>query len=151
MKKLGDWILGGVILGLFVAVAALLVIGLITPAEAQTGTASSQSIDLGVNPSAKYAATTTETLVLNATATAMPASVQKPRKSVEIQNLGPNAIFCCIGTVASPCTPTVNKSRQVAASGGSWTVDASSNLIVKCKAATADQATGAATIVTEVY
>ena len=93
---------------------------------------------------------TTEVLVSNAVQTALPATPLADRRAVEIQNLGPNAIYCAIGPAATPPTAVLLKSRQIAASGGVWAVDAGPNVVVRCLAATADQVTGAATVVTEV-
>jgi nitrogen fixation-related uncharacterized protein len=98
------------------------------------------------NAVALTTAETTEVLVLNTAATAVPTSPLVGRRSVEVQNLGPNAIFCTLGGD----TPVVSKSRQLAASGGTWAFDVSEAIVVKCIAGTADQVTGAATIVSEV-
>lgn len=103
-----------------------------------------------VNGRANGTGVTSEVLVLNATQTAMPAAPLSDRRAIEIQNLGPNAIYCAVGPASAPPTAVLLKSRQIAASGGVWAVDAGPNIIVRCLAATADQVTGAATIVTEV-
>lgn len=67
------------------------------------------------------------------------------RRGLEIQNLGPNAIYCSIDVA-----PVVTKARKLDASGGTWAVDIGTHAKVYCIAATANQVTGAATIVTEV-
>ncbi len=103
-----------------------------------------------VNGRANGTGVTSEVLVLNATQTAMPAAPLSDRRAIEIQNLGPNAIYCAVGPASAPPTAVLLKSRQIAASGGVWAVDAGPNIIVRCLAATADQVTGAATVVTEV-
>lgn len=68
------------------------------------------------------------------------------RKGLEIQNLGPNAIFCAVGDSS---LAVVNKARKVDASGGTWAIDLPPGIRVYCIAASANQVTGAATIVTE--
>ncbi len=98
---------------------------------------------------ATAAPTTSEVLVLT-TATEITNTQTGRRVAVEIQNLGPNAIFCAF----SSATAVVNKSRIIAAySAGSpadsWAIDAEAYVRIWCKAATASQVTGAATIVSE--
>lgn len=93
---------------------------------------------------------TTEVVVLNSAATALPSSSGTKtsgtigRTGLEIQNLGPNAIYCAF----SAATAVVGSARKIAA-GESWALDASSRVGIWCIAATADQAAGAATIVSE--
>lgn len=103
-----------------------------------------------VRIAAELSGLTQEVLVLASAPVVMPTTALAGRKAIELQNLGPNDEFCCIGTASAACTPVVNKSRRVAASGGTWSLDVGDKAIVKCIAATADQVTGAATIVTEV-
>lgn len=92
----------------------------------------------------------TEVLVLNATATQVDTGASRSRRGFEIQNLGPNAIYCELSTASTATpTPVLTKSRRVAA-GEAWSIGADSSQSVWCKAATADQVTGAATIYTEV-
>lgn len=67
-------------------------------------------------------------------------------KGFEVQNLGPNPIFC---TLNSDSSAVVNKSRRLAF-GDTWSVDVPSTYKLACIAATASQLTGAATIITEV-
>ncbi len=89
--------------------------------------------------------TTTEVLVLT-TATKLPNTVSaKGRVGLEIQNLGPNQIFCAF----SAATAVVDKARMVAVDGA-WKVDAPEHTSIWCVAATANQITGNATIVSEI-
>lgn len=67
------------------------------------------------------------------------------RRGLEIQNRGPNSEYCAVGESAAA---VVTKAREVA-SGASWSMSLPAGRHVYCKAATADQVTGAATIVTE--
>jgi hypothetical protein len=96
-----------------------------------------------VSPSANTSGVTTETLV-STTATAMPCTAG--RKSQEIQNLGPNPIYCAF----SSGTAVATKARRVDANGGVWSLDATSAVCVWCVTVTAVQSTGAATISSEV-
>jgi predicted secreted protein len=89
---------------------------------------------------------TNEVLVLASAATRVDTDTLRNRRALEIQNLGPNSIFCAIGASADA---VVNKSRKIGA-GEAWALDLSAGFPVYCKAATADQVTGAATVVTEV-
>lgn len=92
---------------------------------------------------------TNEVLVLNATATLLTTTLSG-RRSVEVQNLGPNAIFCAVSSSTTDSTAAVvNKSRKVGA-GEAWALDLPPGRSLYAKAATADQVTGAATVVTEV-
>lgn len=86
----------------------------------------------------------TEVLVLNSAATELTRS--EGRGAVEIQNLGPNAIFCAFTSAGA----VVNKARQILPDA-SWSLDLKSPVKVYCIAATADQVTGNATIVTEIH
>ena len=90
-------------------------------------------------------ALTAEKLVLASAATQVDLAITS-RKGIEIQNLGPNSIFCALQTSS---LAVVNKARKIAA-GESWSLALAPNIHVYCKAATADQVTGAATVVTEV-
>ena len=91
------------------------------------------------------AAPTAEVLVLT-TATELPAI--NSRAAIEIQNLGPNPIFCALKDSAKA---VVNKARRLDAVGGQnvWAFDAPAGLKVYCIASTANQVTTAATIVTQ--
>lgn len=84
---------------------------------------------------------TTETLVLT-TSTAMPKWTN--RRAIEIQNLGPNTIYCSLTAAA-----VVGKSRAIVP-GGTWSLEINYKIPIYCIAATANQVTGAATITTEV-
>lgn len=85
------------------------------------------------------AAWTTEILVLNSAA--VTVANQSSQHGMIIQNRGPNSIFCADNGE----TPVLNKSLEIK-SGGSLSF-AGNSTVVKCIAATADQVTGAATIV----
>lgn len=91
---------------------------------------------------AQSAPRVTEVLVLASAATEITRT--EHRKSIEILNLGPNSIFCAFTSADA----VVNKSRRIA-SGSSWSLDLRWQQRVYCIAATADQVTGAATVVTE--
>lgn len=97
---------------------------------------------VSTNPAAVTSGTLTEVLV-QTSSTAVPSSALSGRRSLEIQNLGPNTIFC------SPGTPVLNKSRAIAPNSA-WALDVGSAVVISCLAATANQSTGAATIATEV-
>lgn len=84
-----------------------------------------------------------EVLVLT-TATRLPQLCG--RRAVEIQNLGPNPIYCSLGYSSMA---RVGKARKVGV-GESWVVDAGDTLPIYCVASTASQVSGAATIVSEV-
>lgn len=86
----------------------------------------------------------TEVLVLNSAAVQVDASKSRSRTAWEIQNLGPNAIYC----ETKGTTPVLTKSRRVDANGGTWSGPPGAGDLF-CRAATADQVTGAATIYVE--
>lgn len=90
---------------------------------------------------------TTQVLVDNTTVTLMPATALAGRRGVELQNLGPNPIYCTVGGETPLTTGALG--RRIDASGGTWSVDVGSGVIIRCLAGTADQATTAATQVTE--
>jgi hypothetical protein len=90
---------------------------------------------------AQAAALTREVLVLT-TATAITRTAKS--RAFELQNLGPNAIHCCVAG-----TPVANKCRKIDASG-TWAADLPAEIDVSCLASTANQVTGAATIITEI-
>lgn len=83
---------------------------------------------------------TREVLVLT---TATTITIADTTRSVDVQNNGPNNIWCALNA-----TPVLNKSHKVASGGGSWTLPVSKGMTLKCLAS-ADQLTGAATNVTE--
>lgn len=96
--------------------------------------------------SAAFAGTfTNEVLVLNSAATRVDTGLTG-RRGIEIQNIGPNAIYCAVGASADA---VLTKARRLNA-GETWALDIPVPNTVYCKAATADQVTGAATIVTEI-
>lgn len=109
--------------------------------------------DAGVDPAAKNGGKTTEVCVTNAAGgTYVPgnASTHSPlqgRRAVELQNLGPNAIFCTVDGQAPLSTGALG--RKLDASGGTWSHDAGKNIVLRCIAATAAQATPACTQVSE--
>lgn len=84
-----------------------------------------------------------EVLVLT-TATRLPQLCG--RSAVEIQNLGPNSIYCSLGYSSMA---RVGKARKVG-TGETWSIDVPATLPIWCIAETAAQVTGAATIVSEV-
>lgn len=83
-----------------------------------------------------------EVLVLASAATAIPAMVNQT--GLEIYNNGPNVIWCALYDSTKAVTA---KSRPVYP-GGSWSFPARYQDKIYCIAASADQVTGAATIVT---
>lgn len=103
--------------------------------------------DVYVNGAARNGASSGETCVTNAaggtTVTGFTA-----RKGIEIQNQGPNAIWCRVDG-GTPYTDS--RSRKVAADTA-WSIDAGTALVVKCIASTAaqDSGTHACTHVTQV-
>lgn len=89
----------------------------------------------------------TEVLILNSAGTVIPRS--GGRRALEIQNLGPNPIYCAFSAAANA---VLTKSRKID-TGQSWSLNFGSenpSIHIYCRAATADQVTGAATIVTEI-
>lgn len=109
-----------------------------------------RSAEVGSNTAAKTSGATTEVLVSSSATTTLPATPLVGRRSVAIQNLGPNALWCSIG---SPTTPVVGKSWKIDSLASGQNVlflDISDKILVRCIAATATQVTGAATIVVEV-
>lgn len=76
----------------------------------------------------------------------------------ELQNNGPNPIYCVVGgdgVGGPPVYPdaglvlSVGSGRQIVASGGAWSADIPGVVPVWCMASTAAQVHGAATIYTE--
>ncbi len=100
-----------------------------------------------LTPSAATAAEyTNEVLVLNSAAVRVDAGTMRARKGIEIQNLGPNPIYCAVGAQADA---VLTKSRRLT-TGETWSMGLFFGPAVWCRAASADQVTGAATIVTEI-
>ncbi len=85
-----------------------------------------------------------EVLVLTTSTLVTTADKVANIAGYEVQNLGPNAIFCNIANAA-----VLNKSRRLQ-SGEAWGFSSPSATDIYCIAATANQVTGAATIVTTV-
>ncbi len=103
------------------------------------------SIDSPVNIAARRGGKTSEVCVTNA-AGGTTISAFAGRKAVELQNLGPNSIFCTVDGQSPLSTGALG--RRIL-SGDPWSLDAGSNVTLKCIAATAAQVTGACTQVTE--
>lgn len=127
---------------------ALALLPLLSSAQSTVnqGNGSPAVVEWRMNASANRAGKSQQVLVLNSAAVAVPATTLTSRKAIEIQNLGPNAIYC---TVDGQTPVVASLGRQVAA-GASWALDAGPSITIKCIAATADQVSGAATQVTEV-
>jgi hypothetical protein len=86
----------------------------------------------------------TEVLVATAASTATPAVPLVARKWIEIQNVGPNPIWCNVAAAA-----VITKARRLG-TNESFAVDCNDTACpVACIASTALQASGAATITTE--
>jgi hypothetical protein len=90
---------------------------------------------------------TAQVLVLNATPTRLDTASKRFR-SIEIQNNGPNNIWCAIGHEA-PASLVLLQCRKVVPTEA-WSLDLCSSLHVWALAETANQISGAATCVTEV-
>lgn len=128
-------------------VLALVAVGV----EAQTVTTCTQGsgssgYEWNQNLSARRGGKTTEVLVDNTTVTLMPATALSGRKAVELQNLGPNPIYCTVGGETPLTTGALG--RRVDA-GATWALDVGPGVVVRCLAGSADQVTTAATQVTE--
>lgn len=85
----------------------------------------------------------TQECLVTTTAAPIPATPMSFRTSVEIQNLGPNPIYC--GFSASEA---VNSKARKLATGETWVVSTSNFTIYAVT--TVNQVSGAATIVTEI-
>jgi hypothetical protein len=68
------------------------------------------------------------------------------RRAIELQNLGPNAIYCTVDGQAPLATGALG--RKIDA-GATWSLTAADTVTIKCIAASAAQVTTAATQVTE--
>lgn len=88
---------------------------------------------------------TNEVLVLSSAATRVDTDITR-RTGIELQNLGPNPIYCALKTSTDAVT---TKSRRLI-TGETWSIGLIAGIGVYCRATTADQVTGAGTIVTEV-
>lgn len=127
---------------------SLIVMLLAVPTAAQTtvsqGSGSTNVTEWKMDQSARRAGDTSEVLVTNAAGgTIIPAFTG--RKAIEIQNLGPNAIYCTVDGGA----PVVGSHGRKIATDSVWSLDAGPAIVIKCIAATAAQLTTAATIVTQ--
>lgn len=100
-----------------------------------------------VDPSAKQYGKTSEVTAIYSTdanySETMPAVALPGRRSIEIQNNGPNNLKCRVGDGGT-------FTRVVAASGGVFAADIGAAVPLQCKVLTATQTTGAATAVTEI-
>lgn len=120
-------------------------------AQAQTTTCaqgpSSPQFEWKQNISARWGGKTQQVLVLNSAPTLVPAVALAGRKAIEIQNLGPNVIYCTVDGQA----PAIDGSlgRMIGATNGTWALDVGAGVVIKCIAKTADQVSTAATQVTE--
>lgn len=110
------------------------------------GSTASTSTPLNVSFSATVVGETTEVLVTNAAGgTTVPASALASRRSIEIQNNGPNPIYCTVDGSA----PVATTNGRWVLSGQAWSLDIGPLIVVRCIAGSAAQLTGAATMVTE--
>lgn len=99
-----------------------------------------------VNIGAQIGGKTTEVAVTNgAGGSAVPTTCLAGRKAIEIQNNGPNTIYCTVDGTA----PVATTNGRWILAAGAWSLDAGCNVAVKCIAGTAAQVSGAATMVTE--
>lgn len=115
-----------------------------TSAGVEVGTTAQPVV---VNGSVDTGAKNSEVCMTNAAGgTTIPAYAG--RRAIEIQNLGPNAIYCTVDGQAPLATGALG--RKLDASGGVWPMDAGPNLTIRCIAASAAQTTPACTQVTEV-
>lgn len=139
----------------FAAIAFLLALALHVPrilaaTTCDQGAGNPNVTEWPTNISARVTGATSECLVTNgAGGTTCPATALAGRKAVELQNLGPNPIYCTVDGTA----PVVSKARRIDALGSTaapaWSLDVGPNVVIKCIAATAAQLTTAATIITE--
>lgn len=108
------------------------------------------AICIDSDTSAKVGQALNKVNVSSSTTTAVPTTALVGRRTVSIQNHGPNEIFCCF---TAACTPVIDESWAVAAKAnglpGQQTFDMNDAMPVRCKARTADQVNGGSTIVLE--
>jgi hypothetical protein len=98
------------------------------------------------NIAADVGGKTTEVTVTNgAGGTAVPATPLANRRAIEIQNNGPNPIYCTVDGSA----PVATTNGRWILAAAAWSLDAGPAVVVKCIAGTAAQVSGAATMVTE--
>ncbi len=106
---------------------------------------------VSTNSSAVTSGVLTESLVLFSDAGTVPASPLSGRRSIELQNLGPNAIWCAVGSTSTAVT--IGKARKLGSVGSVdsvWSLDISDAVAMRCISSTADQVTAGATAVTEI-
>jgi hypothetical protein len=109
--------------------------------------------EVGVTSAARTLGKTSEVIVTNlAGGTAVPATPLANRKGIELQNLGPNAIYCTIDGQAPLSTGALGRRVGPASEspGNTWSLDIGPSIVITCIAAVAAQVTTAATQVTEV-
>lgn len=113
-------------------------------------------VEWPVNTAARNYGLTTEVCVTNAAGgTLVPATALGNRKAIEVQNLGPNEIYCTVANPpgVAPLVGTLGRlvDKKANAPGNVWSLDVGPNVVLKCIAATAAQAEGTGcTMVTEV-
>lgn len=101
--------------------------------------------EIAVDISAKLAAKSSQVLVLAAAGGTAITSFTN-RKGVELQNLGPNPIYCTFDGQAPLSTGALG--RRIDANGGTYAIDAGAGVQITC-ITTVNQVSGAATQVTE--
>lgn len=100
---------------------------------------------LDVNVAANGGGRTTEVLVTNAAGGTTFPTALPGRKSIEIQNLGSNAIYVTVDGSA----PVATKARKIAAAGAWGPIGIGPAITIRAIADSAAQETGGGTIVTE--
>jgi hypothetical protein len=119
------------------------------PAAAQMtvsqGNGSTAVAEWRMNASANRAGDTAEVCVTNAAGGTTITNLAS-RKAIELQNLGPNPIYCTVDGGAPLATGA--HGRKIAADSV-WSLDAGASITIKCIAATAAQVTAACTMVTQ--
>lgn len=130
-------------------IIGILVLTFATFAFAQTavtqGNGSTSAVEWRMNNSANRAGDTAEVCITNA-AGGTTITNMTSRKAIELQNLGPNSIFCTVGGETPLATGAMG--RKIAADTV-WSLDAGSAITLKCIAASAAQVTPACTMVTQ--
>ena len=118
----------------------------VTQGVGQSSAEKPWSVDIG----ARSAGKTTEVAVTNAAGGSyVPGGVTHAplaqRKAIEIQNDGPNTIYCTVDA----SIPVATTNGRWITSGQAWSLDAGPLIVIRCIAGTAAQVSGAATMVTE--
>lgn len=101
-----------------------------------------QSTVTYVNPAAQFSGLGTDVCVPTSVTTTMPTNPLRGRRGVEIQNNGPNALYCAFLNDPVALTTANPNGRVIPGAGNAaWQLDIASatNLQVKCIAATAAQ------------